>query len=38
MEKLEKTKINYDEEINELKKELQINYENINNKKRNIMN
>ena len=38
MEKLEKNKINYDEEIKELKEELQINYKNINEKKGNIMN
>ena len=38
MEKLENIKINYDEEIKELKEELGKNYKNINEKKRNIMN
>ena len=38
MEKLEKIKINYDKEINELKEELEENYKNINEKKNNIMN
>ena len=34
IEKLGKIKINYDKEINELEEELQINYKNINEKKR----
>ena len=38
IEKLEKVKINYDEEIKELSKELEKSYKNINEKKRNIMN
>ena len=38
MKKLEKIKINYDKEINELKEELEENYKNINEKKNNIMN
>ena len=38
MEKLEKIKINYDKEIKELNKELEKNYKNINEKKRNLMN
>ena len=33
MEKLEKSKINYDKEINELKEELEKNYKIINEKK-----
>ena len=39
IEKLEKVKINYDEEIKELSEELEKSYKNINEKKkRNIMN
>ena len=38
IEKLEKIKINYDEEIKELKEELGKYCKNINKKKRNIMN
>ena len=38
MEKLEKIKIDYDKEIKELEEELEKNYKNLNEKKRNIMN
>ena len=38
IEKLEKIKIDYNEEIKELEEELEKNYKNINKKKRNIMN
>ena len=34
MEKLEKIKINYDKEIKELNEELEKNYKNINEKKK----
>ena len=38
IEKLEKIKIDYGEEIKELEEELEKNYKNINEKKRNLMN
>ena len=38
IEKLENSKIDYDKEIKELEKELEKNYKNMNEKKRNIMN
>ena len=38
IEKLEKSKIDYDKEIKELEEELEKNYKNMNEKKRNIMN